>query len=121
HWSPGLFSGLPHGWTDILDLFRVVMTNFVYQAARQLDLHQQDGKQREVVVRDFQTGHDNCHSPETLSGGPLKEVPHITTDETSWAWFPIMNTILEKVVEERAHPRVTFLPIARPGRLRPEA
>ncbi|KIO26393.1 hypothetical protein M407DRAFT_24357, partial [Tulasnella calospora MUT 4182] len=121
HWSLGLFSGLPHGFAGILDLFRVVITNLVYQAARQLDLHQHDGKQREVVVRDYLTGYENCHSQETMSGGPLQEVPNITTDETFWAWIPIMNAMLKKAVDERAHPHVTYLPIDRPGRLRPDA
>ncbi|KAG8900487.1 hypothetical protein FRC01_010119 [Tulasnella sp. 417] len=65
HWSLGLFSGL-NGFTGILDLFRVVMANFVYQAGRQLDLHQHDGRRREVVVRDYLTGNENCHSPETM-------------------------------------------------------
>lgn len=121
HWSLALFSGLPHGFTDIMDLFRVIMNNFVYQAGRQLDLHQSDGKQREVVIRDYLTGADNCHSDETMYGGPLKEVPNITTDEMFWAWIPIMNRVVENAVAERAHPHVTYLPIDRPGRLRPEA
>ncbi|KAG9047735.1 hypothetical protein FS837_001632 [Tulasnella sp. UAMH 9824] len=120
HWCFGLFSGLPHPFTDVIELFRVVMTNLVYQAARQLDLHQSDGKQREIVVRDYLVGYDNCHAQETMFGGPLKEVPDLKSDEF-WARIPIMNALLKKVVEDRAHPQVNFLGIDRPGRLRPDA
>lgn len=120
HWCFGLFSGLPHPFTDVIELFRVVMTNLVYQAARQLDLHQSDGKQREIVVRDYLVGYDDCHTQETMFGGPLKEVPDLKSDEF-WARIPIMNALLKKVVEDRAHPQVNFIGIDRPGRLRPDA
>lgn len=120
HWSLKLLAGLPNGYKDIYDLFRLIMTSFVYQAARQLDLHQST-KQREVVVRPYMPGDDKCHLPQTMFGGPLEEVPDIKQASYNWAWMPHLNGLFKRVVEERAHPHVTYLDIYRPGRLRPDA
>ncbi|KAG8998121.1 hypothetical protein FRB90_012359 [Tulasnella sp. 427] len=121
HWSLKLLAGLPNGYTDIYDLFRVVITNFVYQAARELDLHSANGKQREVIVRPYMPGDDNCHAHEVMYGGPLKEVPNIQHASYNWAWIPHLNGLSKKAVEDRAHPHVTYADIDRPGRLRPDS
>ncbi|KAG8885058.1 hypothetical protein FRB98_002017 [Tulasnella sp. 332] len=106
----------------IADLFRVTMDNWAYQAGIYLDSPQAKRREREVVVRPYLPGDDNCHSPETLAGGPQSE-PRVLGPQTSynWAWIPKFNTMFEDAIKARNHASLHYIPIDQPGRLRPDA
>lgn len=138
HWSEKLFSSIapPAPETNatesaedehpllplIANLFRATMDNWAYQAGVYLESPQAKTREREVIVRPYLPGDDNCHSEETLSGGPQSQ-PRELGPWTSynWAWIPKFNALFEGAVSARNHARLNYLPIERPGRLRPDA
>ncbi|KAG8983831.1 hypothetical protein FRB94_008686 [Tulasnella sp. JGI-2019a] len=141
HWSEKLFSGIAppapklnntnstsseedeHPRLPLIaNLFRATMDNWSYQAGRYLDSPEGKRRPREVIVRPYLPGDDNCHSAETLSGGPQSEPKKLGKwTSYNWAWIPKFNDRFESAVSARRHPNVHYLPIERPGRLRPDA
>lgn len=117
HWSLKLFAGLKAGFPEINDLFRVVASNWAYQVGRALDYDLI--KTREVIVRPYLPGHDRCHSDEIMNGGPTDEEGGGTS--FNWGWIPRLNAVFEDVVYLRGHPRIHYVGIDRPGRMRPDA
>lgn len=118
HWSLKLFAGLKGGFPEIFDLFRVVQNNFIYQVGRALDSSKE--KTREVIVRPYLPGDDNCHSDKIMNGGPLEDPLSLKGASYNWAWIPRFNAAFKEAVTTKGHPNIHYLPLERPGRLRPD-
>lgn len=143
HWTTTLMAGFHDeaaeggGIRRILGFFRHAMTKWAdeIQAAMSRDTGTAGGRRtREVVVRAYLSGHENCHQQrEALS--TLK--PY----ENSWYNWPYIKefnrvysascccslllsyvlTFVQEVVSSRSYPNIHFLGIDRPGMLRPDA
>ena len=121
HWSLKLFEGLDAGYPAIFDLFRLVMTDWAYQSSLYLDAHKPTGASKEIVIRPYLPGDDNCHSNEIQNGGPVDKPQSLRGGSYNWEWIPYLNLAFEEVVKQRDHPHIYYLGIERPGRLRPDA
>lgn len=120
HWSLKLFAGVPTGYAGIFDLFRLAMNQWTYQVAQFLDATNSTVP-KEVVVRPYLPGDDNCHSNEIQNGGPRTRPLSLRWGSFNWEWIPYMNQAFKLIVGERDHPHIHYLDIERPGRLRPDA
>ncbi|KAG8908249.1 hypothetical protein FRB99_008314 [Tulasnella sp. 403] len=121
HWSLRLFAGLPRGYPEIYDLFRTVITNWVYQAGKYLDSEAAKGREKEVIVRPYLPGDDNCHSDKIQNGGPVKQPLSLEWASYNWGWIPRLNAVFEEAIVARGHPNLHYVAVDRPGRLRPDA
>jgi len=120
HWSLKLLEGLPSGYPDIQNLFRLAMTTWAYEAGRYLDALGLKNT-RSILVRAYLPGDDNCHAPEIMSGGPWSHPKSLVGASYNWEWIPRMNDAFSDIIATRGHKNLHYLGIDRPGRLRPDA
>ncbi|KAI0072068.1 hypothetical protein K474DRAFT_1605797 [Panus rudis PR-1116 ss-1] len=75
------------------------------------------GRTRQVIVRAYLPGHEDCHSHRE----PWKEWVPFKWKFYNWPWIGEFNRIFQDVLSSPSYPDIHFLPIDRPGLLRPDA
>ncbi|BGP21032.1 hypothetical protein JCM10213_002933 [Rhodosporidiobolus nylandii] len=75
---------------------------------------------KEVLVRPTSNGHDDCHG-EWTAKGPLEGEEQVRASWFSWPEMQVMNEKAESITASLSNPQITFLDLARPGKLRPDA
>ena len=145
HWTVSLFNGTsPRGMPGILNLFEVVtekwagrVQSVVGKANDECSAQGSACKvpHRRVVVRDYLPGHDNCHSHSK----PTAEIPPIYSDWDwmNWKYIPTFNNVWkashylllhgrfltfrsQRLLGAKQYRDIDYLPIGRPGMLRPD-
>lgn len=75
-------------------------------------------KKRRVLVRSYLPGHEDCHAARE----PWAEVQPFVWNWYNWGYVDAFNRVFETILAERTRfPDIYYLPIDRPGRLRPDA
>ncbi|KAI0032704.1 hypothetical protein K488DRAFT_49316 [Vararia minispora EC-137] len=75
---------------------------------------------REVVVRAYATGHEDCHNFRE-PWAEFKPDEAYRNRWYNWAWFDEMNALFQRVLASPLYPDIHFLRIDLPQRLRPDA
>lgn len=133
HWTTTLFGGYGEksevvledaakGIDGVLDFFEHTMTKWAGEVQNLLDdAASKDGdrKKREVVVRAYLTGHEDCHKHRD----PWKEIQPMVWGWYNWAQIWKFNDIFERILTSSPgkYPNIHYLAIERPARLRPDA
>ncbi|KAI1785474.1 hypothetical protein LXA43DRAFT_976214 [Ganoderma leucocontextum] len=139
HWTTTLFSGLKDtsmfkdGTQNVLDFFSEAMDAWARQVQALLDeFEREEGKRwrmqfdrlsaarrpaRQVVVRAYLPGHEDCHDHRA----PIAEYQKGRWGWYNWNQIGQYNEAFEAVLESRKYPDIHFLPIDRPALLRPDA
>ncbi|TBU36537.1 hypothetical protein BD309DRAFT_878227 [Dichomitus squalens] len=139
HWTTTLFSGLKDesmfkdGIQNVIDFFGEAMEVWAREVQSLLDDAQEEEwrklrnkigrltggskRSRQVVVRAYLPGHEDCHN---------YRAPIETYGKGRWGWYnwnqiDLYNDAFEAVLESRKFPDIHFLPIDRPALLRPDA
>ena len=137
HWTIHLFPPMSDpeskggGVGNILYFFQHAITMWADLVQRQLD--KSDGKDRQVIVRAYLSGHENCLNIFK----PYTYIHDYTTQWWNWNWIFEYNEIfqvcilallhfttlthLQLLLSSPLYPNIHFLPIDRPGMLRPDA
>ncbi|GAA5955606.1 hypothetical protein JCM21900_006668 [Sporobolomyces salmonicolor] len=95
-----------------IDFFNAVFATWLDRVAEAGEL---EGK--EILVRPTNRGHNDCHAARE----PLESEDPSRSTDWNWADMELMNREAQRMVEALNHPRITFLDIDRPGKLRPDA
>ncbi|TFK44094.1 hypothetical protein BDQ12DRAFT_3050 [Crucibulum laeve] len=135
HWTATLFSGLRdesekdegYGIRGVIALFNEAMTHWanevqerLWKEARGLGVAKGDRTKgnRQVVVRAYLPGHEDCHSYRE----PWKEVQPFVWNWYNWGNIWEYNQVFERLLSARGKfPNIHYLDIYRPARLRPDA
>ncbi|KAL0956939.1 hypothetical protein HGRIS_003041 [Hohenbuehelia grisea] len=129
HWTTTLLSGFRdeskkdsgYGIDGVLAFFRQGMKQWADGVQGALDAdsrtHWRRPRQRQVIVRAYLPGHEDCHSHRE---------PWTTIQPFKWNWYNWgniweFNQIFESLLSSSKYPSIHFLPIDRPARLRPDA
>ncbi|TEB28408.1 hypothetical protein FA13DRAFT_1571547, partial [Coprinellus micaceus] len=122
HWTTGLFHGyhvedgeVVLGYDGLLTFFGEVMERWAEQMQRRLDGSRGAMAPRQVVVRAYLPGHEDCHAHREA----WSEILPFKWNWYNWGEIWKYNRIFENILSK--HANVHFLNIARPGRLRPDA
>ncbi|KAH9949071.1 hypothetical protein B0H21DRAFT_167167 [Amylocystis lapponica] len=116
HWTTTVFSGLAdQGIGAVVEFFGHAMRRWADVVQARLTLAGRNSGQ--VIVRAYLPGHENCrheHAPWDVYR------PNV---DPRYNWNAIMdfNSVFEDVLAAPLYPDIHFLPIDRPGRLRPDA
>ncbi|GAA5899678.1 hypothetical protein JCM5296_001396 [Sporobolomyces johnsonii] len=110
HFSARHFN-LPTSDADV-EFFSAVFATWLDRVAEAGEL---EGK--EILVRPTNNGHNDCHAARE----PLESEDPSRSTDWSWADMELMNREAQRMVAALDHPRITFLDIDRPGKLRPDA
>jgi hypothetical protein len=113
HWTTSVFSGFHNdrgeqgnGLRDLLPFFGEAMDSWVTEVADALDKakrsdeeqgahRQRQSKGRQVVVRAYVHGHDDCHSDNVELEGPLAEYHGLPRNWYNWSWIRRFNDVFE--------------------------
>ncbi|KAI0041294.1 hypothetical protein FA95DRAFT_710773 [Auriscalpium vulgare] len=148
HWTTTLFAGyhnsseeeVGHGVKALLPFFGEAMDSWAGDVQAALDEEKRraaraasasvyakdDGNyeevaaepQRQVVVRAYLPGHEDCHQEKS----PWTEWKPYVYGWFNWPWIGDMNDIIKNLVRDKsAFPDIHFLGIDRPALLRPDA
>ncbi|KAF5335124.1 hypothetical protein D9611_010904 [Ephemerocybe angulata] len=139
HWTTSLFSGYRNPLKEGMGVDGVV--SFFDDVAKRWTLHVQQRlwsdqaensfvapgrspwveggrRKRRVIVRPYLPGHPDCHKRRE----PSQEVEVLDHEVYNWKHIWKYNHIFESILSNRrAYPDIHYLPIDRPGRLRPDA
>ncbi|THU77638.1 hypothetical protein K435DRAFT_738269 [Dendrothele bispora CBS 962.96] len=147
HWTTTLFSGYRdelagekdgYGIHGVIDFFSKAMERWAELVQKKLDeaeterplvlskdsegrswrgLGGRGRKRRQVVVRAYLPGHEDCHDHRE----PWKEVQPFVWNWYNWGYIDRFNEVFQSVVSKPQYPNIHYLPIERPARLRPDA
>ncbi|KAF8898089.1 hypothetical protein CPB85DRAFT_1377616 [Mucidula mucida] len=131
HWTTTLFSGYRdeskssegYGIAGVIEFFEIAMTKWATDVQRRL--FAQDGfilpngrhGQRQVVVRAYLPGHEDCHDHRD----PWTEIQPMRWFWYNWGNIWQFNEVFQRVVSSVQYPNIHYLAIDRPARLRPDA
>ncbi|KAJ7477173.1 hypothetical protein B0H11DRAFT_2030044 [Mycena galericulata] len=125
HWTTGLFSGYRDEGKTLFGIEGVIQ--FFGQAVKEwakevqqvvTEVNQRNpAKQRQVVVRAYLPGHEDCHNELK----PYNEIKPYAWNWWNWASIGEFNEVFEEVVSQPKYPNIHFLAIDYPARLRPDA
>jgi len=139
HWTVGTISGLKNtslpgdGIQNVMEFFGEAMgvwagmvdgymqgsektTREVVQ--RGGGIMTKGGRRRRVLLRAYLPGHDGCHNiqePWSWYEQGSMRLPY------NWGEIPGLNKIFQNVVKQKKSDYIHFLPIDRPGQLRPDS
>jgi len=128
HWTTTALPGF-HGHADLLAFFKVAMNSWTERMVDALNAAKRDEaaakgtartKERQIIVRGYQPGHDGCNLPETRLGGPLEKYHDSWSHSYNWAWIRRFNWAFETILNEWHHPNIHYLPLDEIGLLRPD-
>ncbi|TEB28414.1 hypothetical protein FA13DRAFT_791309 [Coprinellus micaceus] len=141
HWRTTLFKGYADGEKQgggidgVVAFYEHVARRWVREVQERLSRETRNGDEREgesmvvigggsrritknVVIRPYLPGHDQCREAK----GVLEEVELMEYERYNWRHIWKFNHIFETLLTDRqAYPNIHYLPIDRPGRLRPDA
>ncbi|KAH7916628.1 hypothetical protein BJ138DRAFT_1202104 [Hygrophoropsis aurantiaca] len=128
HWTTTLMSAFRdeaagedagYGIQGVLAFFKEAMRTWAGQVQEALDQYRRDGgkMQKQVVVRAYLPGHDNCHNIKS----PWTSIIPFPVKYYNWPWIDDFNTRFQALLANPEFPDIFYLPIERPGRLRPDA
>ncbi|ETW81157.1 hypothetical protein HETIRDRAFT_385902, partial [Heterobasidion irregulare TC 32-1] len=135
HWTTTLFGGLRdasrendgYGIEHVLELFAAAMRRWAEDVQRAMDEDRRVQTRkalaglrpvaRQVVVRAYLPGHEDCHSFRA----PWAERQPFKWNWYNWAWIGDMNARFQILASAASYPDIHFLPIDRPALLRPDA
>ncbi|KAG1751315.1 uncharacterized protein EDB91DRAFT_1045527 [Suillus paluster] len=108
-----------YGIQNILAFFKVAMRTWAGQVQDAItEYHINGGKRpKQVVVRAYLPGHENCHNIFE----PTESITPWVFKWYNWPWIQDFNTEFQELLSSSEFPDIHFLPIERPGRLRPDA
>ncbi|KAG6828086.1 hypothetical protein H0H92_009314 [Tricholoma furcatifolium] len=133
HWTTTLFGGYSDaaspafegakpGIDGVIDFFGHAMEKWASEMQSALDeaaMKDRGARKRQVVVRSYLPGHDNCHNIYT----PWTEINPAGSHSYNWGHIWRYNEIFEKLLNNgitKKYPDLYYLAIERPGRLRPD-
>ncbi|RDB16323.1 hypothetical protein Hypma_003014 [Hypsizygus marmoreus] len=121
---PPAFDGAKEGIDGVIDFFGHAMRSWANEVQSALyEASRLDGGQRkrQVLVRAYLPGHDDCHNPKVTK--PWAEIH--PTEWASYNWGSIWryNEVFDDILTTSStkYPDLHYLAIDRPGRLRPDA
>jgi len=137
HWTTGVFQGMKDpnnkggGVGNILYFFQHATA--MWADLVQKILNESDRSDRQVIVRPYLSGHENCFNLFK----PYTYVHDYTAQWYNWNWITEYNDIFQVctsivprfttltqpqwLLSSPLYPNIHFLPIDRPGMLRPDA
>ncbi|KAG6840110.1 hypothetical protein C0991_008900 [Blastosporella zonata] len=119
--QPTAFTGAKRGIDGVLDFFGHAMRKWAGDVQSALDdaaRKDRGARKRQVLVRAYLPGHDNCHNIKK----PWNEIHPKGSTSYNWGSIWRYNEIFESIVtdEPKKYPDLHYLAIERPGRLRPD-
>ncbi|OJA09987.1 hypothetical protein AZE42_03825 [Rhizopogon vesiculosus] len=128
HWTTGTLNAFRnedagedagYGVQQILVFFKVAMRTWAGQVQDAMTEYRRNGGKRpkQVVVRAYLPGHEDCH--DYLE--PTTTIPKFNWKFYNWPWIKDFNSEFQELLSSREFPDIYYLPIDRPGRLRPDA
>ncbi|KAK7448780.1 hypothetical protein VKT23_013511 [Stygiomarasmius scandens] len=145
HWTTTLFKGYRneeaekdgYGIHGVIDFFEKAMDRWAAVVQKRLDEAEterplalskdSDGnswrglgrrrRRRQVVVRAYMPGHEDCHSHRE----PWTKIQPFVWNWYNWGYIDKFNEVFQNVLSKPEYPNVHYLPIERPARLRPDA
>ncbi|KIJ60062.1 hypothetical protein HYDPIDRAFT_99472 [Hydnomerulius pinastri MD-312] len=127
HWTTTLMSAFRDeeagedagfGIEGVKAFFKVAMRTWAGQVQDAINEYRRNGgtRQKQVVVRAYLPGHDNCHNHFE----PWTEIEPYTRKWYNWPWIKDFNSIFQDLLATPEFPDIYYLSIDRPGRLRPD-
>ncbi|KAJ8586121.1 hypothetical protein M405DRAFT_772077 [Rhizopogon salebrosus TDB-379] len=113
----GQYAG--YGIQNVIAFFKVAMRTWAGQVQDAItEYHRNGGKRpKQVVVRAYLPGHEDCHNYLE----PTTEIPSWQNRWFNWPWIENFNEEFQTLLSKPEYPDIHYLPIDRPGRLRPDA
>ncbi|KAG6836543.1 hypothetical protein H0H93_006923 [Arthromyces matolae] len=120
--APLAFEGANRAIDGVIDFFEHAMRKWATDLQSALDdaaRKDRGARKRQVLVRSYLPGHDNCHNIKDI----WREVNPAGSYSYNWGQIWRYNEVFEKILTEEPekYPDVHYLAIERPGRLRPDA
>jgi len=121
HWTTSVLPGLAdpnemgYGINNVLRFFTHAMEKWADET--QALLTKRKAANKDVVVRPYLPGHDNCHNIRSA----WTEIEPYDREIYNWNWIKDYNKIFEDILSSHTYPDIHFLDIDRPARLRPDA
>jgi len=92
-----------HAYSEVLYFYKITMNSWTKRMANSLNKAKQDdeamgitrAKERHIILRGYNTGHDNCNTVESRIGGPLDEYKDSMSYSYNWGWIRKMNRAFE--------------------------
>ncbi|KAG0707061.1 hypothetical protein DFH29DRAFT_898242 [Suillus ampliporus] len=108
-----------YGIQNVLAFFKVAMQTWAGQVQDAITEYRRNGGKRpkQVVVRAYLPGHENCHNIFE----PTETITPWANLWYNWPWIQDFNTQFQELLSSSEFPDIFYLPIERPGRLRPDA
>ncbi|KAI0784628.1 hypothetical protein C8Q75DRAFT_375832 [Abortiporus biennis] len=128
HWTTSLFSGfvdekfadmgLPRGMDGVIDFFNKAMKTWADEVQKALsnDHSRRRGQRRQVVIRPYVPGHDNCHNIYQ----PWHEDVLSMHYTSNWGYSSEFNRIFSDLLVSPSYPDIHHLSIDKPALLRPD-
>ncbi|KZT04371.1 uncharacterized protein LAESUDRAFT_658093 [Laetiporus sulphureus 93-53] len=138
HWTTTLMSGFADpaqpgdGIAGVLGFFGVSMQRWAEEVQGMMDGYREEeerrsgrwfglgrrgGVERQVVIRAYLPGHEDCHDERR----PWTEWKSFRWNWYNWGSIKDFNRIFEETLSSPAFPDIHYLPIDRPALLRPDA
>ncbi|KAJ7163783.1 hypothetical protein C8R43DRAFT_988637 [Mycena crocata] len=127
HWTTTLFSGYRdedqaetgYGIEGLLKFFGHAATRWATNVQEMLieDRQRNPRRNRQVVVRAYLPGHEDCH--QELQ--PWDEIKPMVWNWWNWGSIWEFNEVFERVLTNPKYPDIHYLAIDHPARLRPDA
>ncbi|KAK7677510.1 hypothetical protein QCA50_019516 [Cerrena zonata] len=127
HWTTTLFRGFRDeskgedagfGIDNMFPFFEAAMKKWAdtIQDGLTSDRGTAGGRSRQVVVRAYLPGHEDCHNHRQ----PWTEWHPFQWKWYNWAWIGDFNKVFQDVLSSPSYPDIHYLAIDRPGLLRPD-
>ncbi|KAG2123765.1 hypothetical protein DEU56DRAFT_983755 [Suillus clintonianus] len=119
HWTTSTL-GAFHDKNGILGFFKFAIRAWASEVQDAITEYRKKGGKRpkQVVVRAYLPGHENCHN----IFDPTEDITPWVGVPWNWPWIPDFNTEFQELLSTSPEfPDIFYLPIERPGRLRPDA
>jgi len=128
HWTTTLMSAfrdeeageaVGYGIEGVKAFFKVAMRTWAGQVQDAIDEYRRNGgtRPKQVVVRAYLPGHEDCHDHRE----PWTEIQPYQFRWYNWPWIQDYNAIFKDLLATPEFTDIFYLPIDRPGRLRPDA
>ncbi|KAG2341071.1 hypothetical protein BDR05DRAFT_1001990 [Suillus weaverae] len=107
-----------YGIQNVLAFFKVAIRAWAGEVQDAITEYRKNGGRRpkQVVIRAYLPGHENCHNIFE----PTENITPWVNTPWNWPWIPDFNTKFQELLSSE-FPDIFYLPIERPGRLRPDA
>lgn len=128
HWTTTLMSAFRdeeageeagYGIANVKSFFEIAMREWAREVQGAINEYRAQGgwRPKQVVVRAYLPGHEDCHNHHE----PWTEIEPYRWRWYNWPWIQDFNEIFKALLASPEYPDIFFLQIDRPGRLRPDA